>query len=230
MKINKDDLKIYGRKLYRYEYDLIHSNMYILLGEHTAVMIDSVESEAALQLMKTKGIEKIWMIVTHEHYDHIQGINYYKRYFECCIMGSKEALKAMKDPKENLAAYLESMVLFKNLPDNWRERYNIPEDYSCEGDIVLENNGVFQWEDIQFKIIYTPGHSKGSICIAIGNDYYFTGDSLIAGEKVILRLPGGNRKKYYEITSPFLASITDNAIIFPGHGESGTKEEFNIVC
>lgn len=229
MKIDKADLEIYGRKLYRYTYDLINSNMYILLGEHSAVMIDSIESEAAVQLMRMAEIEKVWIIITHEHYDHIQGINYYREFFDCCIMGSDEALKAIKDPKKNLAAYVESMVLFKNLKGDWRKRYNIPEDYSCIGNTILKDNTIFQWENISFKIVYTPGHSKGSICIAIGKDYYFTGDSLIAGEKVILRLPGGNKKAYYEVTGPFLQSIPDDAIIFPGHGESGTRDGFDIT-
>lgn len=229
MKIAKDNWKVYDRKLYRYTYDLIDSNMYILLGERSAVMIDSVESEAAVRLMKAAGVERLWIMITHEHYDHIQGIRYYKRYFDCRVMGSKEALEAIPDPKKNLAAYLESMVLFKDLKGNWREHYNIPEDYACKGDIVLEDKAVFQWEDISFRILYTPGHSKGSICIAVGEDYYFTGDSLIVDEPVILRLPGGSKKAYREITAPFLKSIPDEAVIFPGHGVSGTKDEFHIT-
>ena len=228
MLILKDDLNIYGKKVYRYSYDLIHSNMYLMIEQESAVMIDCVESEEALQQMQDCGVKKIWIFITHEHYDHIQGINYYREHFDCTVMGNAIALEAIQNPKKNLAAYLESLLLFRDYPENWREVYNMPEDYSCVGDRILADREVFQWEEINFTYVYTPGHSKGSACIVIGKDYVFTGDTLILNEDIILRLPGGSKKDYNNKTLSFLESICETAVIFPGHGESGTKEEFRV--
>lgn len=228
MLIPKSDLNIYGKKVYRYTYDLICSNMYLILGQEEAVLIDCVASKEAVQQMQDCGVKKVWILITHEHYDHIQGINYYRDYFECCVMGNAIALEAIRNPKKNLAAYLESLLVFRDYPENWRALYNMPEDYSCTGDRVLAEHEVFYWEGINFCYVYTPGHSKGSGCIVIENDYVFTGDTLILDEDVILRLPGGSKKDYYEKTLPFLESIEEKTVIFPGHGESGTKEEFRI--
>lgn len=227
--INENDLNIYGRKVYRYTYKLINSNMYIILGNKSAVMVDSIQSEKAIQLLREHGIMKLWILITHEHYDHIQGINYYRQYFECCVMGSKYALEAIENPRKNLAAYLESLTLFKDLKPDWREYYQIPQDYTCHGDMVLDEMEPFVWENIKFYTHYTPGHSKGSICIMVGEDYCFTGDSLIAGEKIILRLPGSSKKTYMEVTKPFLNQLKRGIVIFPGHGESGQKEEFEVL-
>lgn len=220
---SKVGLEIYGRRVYRYTYNLINSNMYIILGMETAMMIDCIQNQEALDLLKIHNIKRLYVILTHEHYDHIQGVNFYRNYFECLVMGSEDALKAIGDPKKNLAAYLESIVLFKNLPVGWRDTYNIPADYRCIGDVVLQDNQVYEWETMRFRIVYTPGHSRGSICIDIDGRYVFTGDSLIPGETVILRLPGGNKKDYRLITRPYLEHIDNNSVIFPGHGECTTR-------
>lgn len=55
--------------------------------------------------------------------------------------------------------------------------------------------------------------------------YLFSGDSLIKGKKVITRLPGGSKKDYQAITLPFLKSLPDDMVVFPGHGEPGTLKE-----
>ena len=74
----------------------------------------------------------------------------------------------------------------------------------------------------------TPGHSPGSICILINDKYIFSGDSLVDGNKVITRLPGGSRKDYNQITKPFLEGLSEDSIIFPGHGQEGCIKDFQI--
>lgn len=47
---------------------------------------------------------------------------------------------------------------------------------------LLENNEVLTLDGLRVKIIHTPGHTPGSVCYIIGEDYLVTGDNLIVAE------------------------------------------------
>lgn len=44
---------------------------------------------------------------------------------------------------------------------------------------LLEDNDTLTIDGLKIKIIHTPGHTPGSACYIIGNDYLVTGDNLI---------------------------------------------------
>lgn len=214
----KTILDINNKPIHRFVYGLINSNMYIIIGNSSAIMIDSIISKDADDLLKKHNIKNLWILLTHEHYDHIQGINYYRQHFNCCVIANNNAIVNIKNPKKNLAAYIDSIAVLKDMPSNWRVIYQIPEDYSSYGDIGFEQSLNFYWDDIIFTMTHTPGHSQGSSCISAQDHFYFTGDSLINEHDTILRLPGSNRNDYYTFTKPFLDNIPPNAYILPGHG------------
>jgi glyoxylase-like metal-dependent hydrolase (beta-lactamase superfamily II) len=35
---------------------------------------------------------------------------------------------------------------------------------------------------LKIRVIHTPGHTPGSVCYVVGNDYLVTGDNLIVAE------------------------------------------------
>jgi hydroxyacylglutathione hydrolase len=66
------------------------------------------------------------------------------------------------------------------------------------------------------KIIHTPGHSAGSICIfAEGN--LFTGDTLFTEGMGRTDLPGGSYKQIMESITGKILSFPDSTVIWPGH-------------
>jgi glyoxylase-like metal-dependent hydrolase (beta-lactamase superfamily II) len=44
---------------------------------------------------------------------------------------------------------------------------------------LLNNNDTLNIDGLRIKILHTPGHTPGSSCFKIGNDYLLTGDNLI---------------------------------------------------
>jgi len=44
---------------------------------------------------------------------------------------------------------------------------------------LLDNNDTLTIDGLKIQIIHTPGHTPGSACYIIGNDYLATGDNLI---------------------------------------------------
>ena len=214
-------------QIYRFSFEFIDSNMYLLLSGNRALAIDPIIDETALQLLKDKQINDILIIPTHEHYDHISGINTLRQYFECTVLASEACANNLIDPKRNLAAYSDALFIGKingEVQKILAERN--ASAYQCSADATFKSYICLYWEGHKIEIRETPGHSKGSVCIIIDQNYVFTGDSLIRDTPVITQLPGGNKKDYNNITLPFLKSLPATTLIFPGHGEPGVVFEF----
>ncbi len=83
-------------------------------------------------------------------------------------------------------------------------------------------------EGLAIKIIHTPGHTPGSVCLSTGN-LLFTGDTLFAGSIGRTDLPGGDFKTI-QSSLDRLRSFPPETVILPGHGDSSTLKrelEFN---
>lgn len=213
--------RIANTKLYTFPFLPISSNMYILISDDEALIIDPCKNMMALQLIKENGVKKVLIFLTHEHYDHISGINWLKENIDCKVFAQKLCANNIKDIKKNLSNHFG--VLMQIVYEVESEVTFSP--YICEADVEYENYYELEWKGHIIEIIHTPGHSEGSVCIFIDEDNVFVGDSLIK-KKVITKLPGGSKKSYNEITLPFLKSLPNNTMVFPGHGEPDILKNF----
>jgi hydroxyacylglutathione hydrolase len=86
---------------------------------------------------------------------------------------------------------------------------NVYPDMRLDGDTTL-NIG-----EIVFKVIHTPGHTPGGICLyAEGN--LFTGDTLFVGDSGRTDLAGGHRPTL-GASIRRLMQLPDDTIVWPGH-------------
>lgn len=86
-------------------------------------------------------------------------------------------------------------------------------------DQFLDGGEEIRMGDEFLKIISTPGHSKGSICI-LGKDFIFTGDTIFHDGYGRTDLPGGSEKDLKESLKKLKKIIKSNMKIYPGHGPS----------
>jgi len=49
-------------------------------------------------------------------------------------------------------------------------------------DVAVENDDVLTVGKIQFKVVYTPGHTVDSVCLLVDGKKLLTGDTLFVGE------------------------------------------------
>lgn len=224
-----DEYNIEGYKVYRYIMPVIASNMYIVVVGYKALIVDPHESREALKLLQKNGVQDVLIILTHEHYDHISGVNFFRKHFSCTVYGNRICGEYVKDPMKNMAAFL--MIMFVGHTDEERSQLEklVDENYSCFIDVDFQGNIDIEWEGIYIKLVETPGHSMGSICAILNDMYIFTGDSLLNGEKIITKFPGGSKKLYVDKTKPFLCGLNKNTKVFPGHGEVKLLKHFEIV-
>lgn len=197
---------------------LISSNMYILTSNKNAIIIDPCISYEGLKYIEDNSLNLDYIILTHEHYDHISGVNWLKENFGCKVICNENCAKAIQKPNHNLSKYFN--VLIDVLPKEEMSTNIKVEPYYCYADITFGNQKYIEWEGHNIELISTPGHSKGSICVKLDDKYLFSGDSLLKDYPVITRLPGGSSKTYNTETLEFLKSLSQEIIVHPGHYES----------
>lgn len=211
-------------KIYKYINSLVESNGYILCDsrEERAIVIDPCEFSKISQILSEKKLQIEMAILTHEHYDHICGLNELREEYIFEVLASSKCSQGIQDIISNKSRNFGVYLHF--LGKNYTEFKNTK--YVCsKADITFNDKYSFVWNSHEFNLFETPGHSEGSICIMIDNKYLFTGDSLIYKSDTITRTRGGSDKDFEEITLPFFKKLDKNIKVFPGHGEDFTLGE-----
>jgi len=73
------------------------------------------------------------------------------------------------------------------------------------------------------KVIHTPGHTQGSICLHFAPmKMVLAGDTLFAGSIGRTDLPGGNFDQIIDSIQSRLLNLPDETRIIPGHGPATT--------
>ncbi len=83
-------------------------------------------------------------------------------------------------------------------------------------DILLKDSDVVSFGEIHLKVLYTPGHTPGSLCFHNGN-YLISGDTIFPGGPGKTGSPS-DFKKIIESLTHKIFNLPDNTQIFPGHG------------
>ena len=208
-------------------FDGLSAIMYIWQEEDSVVIIDPCVSKDALLYLRERNINCILVILTHEHYDHISGVNWLKENFaKVSVLCSQLCAGALDNPYRNLSEFWEVLFIGKEEKIQEHIRNMDIQPYSCEADETFEGEYEFIWQGHKIFLKETPGHSKGSICILVDEKILFSGDTLVTGHETILRLPGGSKKDFAGITLPYLESLDREIMVYPGHGEPQKLAEF----
>lgn len=224
-------------RIYVYAMPVMDSRMYILIddkNEKEALIIDPLCSEEAVPVIRE--LAHATVLLTHSHYDHISGVNWLRGLTDCTVFCSRTCAEKICDSGKNFAAFATALIIGKTKEEQAKCMEFFELDYCCRADKTFEQEISFDFGSYHCNIIYTPGHSNCSQCIRLTTekkgltpDIIFTGDSLVNGHKVITRLPGGSRSDYNQITKPYLASLPDDILIMPGHGNWALKKEITSI-
>jgi len=89
-------------------------------------------------------------------------------------------------------------------------------------DEYVSDNDKLKVGYVNLKIILTPGHTQGGICIIVDNQAILTGDTLFIGDCGRTDLPGGNFEQMFNTLQEKIKPLPDNLILYPGH-DYGSK-------
>ena len=195
----------------RYVSSLLSSNMYIVSEMGHAIVIDPFRD-----LSQALGLTIDKILLTHEHYDHISGVNMWKEATQAHVYCSKQCSENIQSPRKNLSNHFKEFCELQT----WIELDEIPSEnpnYSCNAEEIFEGEVRFDWFGHSWHMFEMPGHSMGGTGIILDEKYFFSGDSLMENSKIELRMPGGSSKKWKEIGEPRLKKLPDGILVFPGH-------------
>ncbi len=206
--------------IHTYSFYPIDARMYLMIENNKALVVDPCVEETALQCLLSNGVSEILVLLTHEHYDHISGVNWLREHFpNVNVLCSSECARALPKPSKNLSSFWEILFVGKDEKIQEYVRNMDIQPYSCNADETFEEEYAFEWEGHSLFLKETPGHSKGSICILLDHTKLFSGDTLVTGYPTITRLPGGSKKEYIADTIPYLQSLDPDIMVYPGHGD-----------
>jgi len=188
------------------------TNTYLVWDEKSgeAAIIDPAsESQELINKIKNMDITLKYLISTHAHGDHIGGNESINNNFDVKICIHKEDVAALSDSTLNLSSFISSELK------------------APQADIILNDGDILKLGNNELKIIHTPGHTKGGICILTGN-LLFSGDTLFAEGIGRADLPGGDYATLLNSIKTKLLTLDGNIIVFPGHGPSSTIEDEKV--
>ena len=194
----------------RFINQLMSSNCYIIVDEETGccLCIDpaSEKSEQEIKYISDNRLILEYILLTHEHIDHTWGVNALLEALPAAKVVCSEQCKGTF-PKDAIAFF----QLFYNVTNY---EYDIKRiDYTTE---IL--GGKLKWHGHELDFIDTPGHSPGSVCIAI-DGMLFGGDTLILFKPFINKRKGGSKEQFAESITKIQNLFAPNTIVYPGHGD-----------
>ncbi len=191
------------------------TNTYVICDEDTkeTMVIDpGGEPEKIIDTINVLGGELKYIFLTHCHLDHIGGIKRLQEEKGGRILVSRADSIGLYDEKINLAYYLDLEV--PELEENSR----------------LDDGDLIHIGQNEFKVILTPGHTEGGLCLYGAKDnMVFTGDTMFSGAWGRTDLPTGDFNKIINSITDKLMVLPDDTIVYPGHGNvTMIKDEKNI--
>jgi hydroxyacylglutathione hydrolase len=191
----------------KFIFNPFNENTYVLSDDTgQCLFVDpGCQSKVELSTLKSyiaeKNLVPVGTIITHYHIDHILGNNFiYENYGlkPRCHEKSRSLWKSLA----------QTAAMFGIKPEN----PIFPEEFVEEGDIISFGNS-------ELKVLYTPGHAIGSICLVNDIEHFvITGDVLFHSSIGRTDLPTGDYKELRQTIMAKLFTLPDNYIVFPGHG------------
>jgi len=183
------------------------TNCYFVYREDSkkAVVIDPADNGAQIySALERNGFTVEAILLTHGHFDHIWGSKELREVSGAKIYALEEEKVLCEDVKNNLSAMVG------------RAYTVVPDTYVREGDVLTFDN-------MDFKVIATPGHTIGSCCYYVEKaGILISGDTLFQESTGRTDFPTGSMSSIVRSIREKLFILPDETKVYPGHGDSTT--------
>lgn len=196
------------------EVGAVACNCYLVGCEETkkAIIIDpGAAPQAIINLIKSSGYTVETIVNTHGHVDHIGANNEVKKHTGAKLMIHRLDAKMLTSSAANFSMFMGNPVT------------------SVGADQLLEEGDVVKVGQVELKVLHTPGHTPGGICLA-ANEVIFSGDTLFYGSIGRTDFPGGSYEALIGSIKAKLLPYPDNTVVYPGHGPAtsiGFERQYN---
>ncbi|MCR5609765.1 MAG: MBL fold metallo-hydrolase [Lachnospiraceae bacterium] len=195
----------------------IRTNCYIITNKDSneALIIDpGEEHKRIIEYIEELKVKPIAILLTHGHFDHIRAVNEIAENYHIKVYAGKDELEIINDVELNCSKTFRR-------------------DYIAKVDETFTDGQEVCISDFRFKVLFTPGHTLGSICFYFEQEkVLFSGDTIFNLGVGRTDFPTGSARTLLESINKKLRPLDDDIIVFPGHGEPTTigYERRNSEC
>jgi hydroxyacylglutathione hydrolase len=180
----------------------LSTNCYVVNPDQNkeAIIIDpglefSSEAQQIFNYISESKLKIKLILNTHGHRDHISGNTIVQKKYDIPIYIHKFDAPSLEELENS------------KFPTN----------------VLLEEGSQIKFGDQTLRVMHTPGHTPGSICL-LGEKLVFTGDTLFAEGIGRTDFPGGSMREM-QLSLQKLVSLPDYYLIYPGHGPTSIIAE-----
>ena len=171
-----------------------------------------------LDYLKAHKLECEGIILTHSHFDHITGISKLKKAFPDAIIAIHEAEYLELSGNGNLGPMNKSVLRFFGAGELASTVANQP----AADTFLTDGATILGW-----KVIHTPGHTPGSICLYKAGEggepgILISGDTLFGyGGYGRTDMYGGDEDEIQQSLARLKREIPAGTLVYPGHDNFG---------
>jgi glyoxylase-like metal-dependent hydrolase (beta-lactamase superfamily II) len=164
-----------------------------------AVIDPGGNTEVISRAITESGLDITIIVLTHGHSDHIA------------------ALRDIQDKTgAGVAIHIEDADFLEG-HGSFSSQFGISYRTPQPPERLLRAGDIIDAGGISYKVIHTPGHTPGSICLL--TDFgVFTGDTIFRRGIGTTLMPGSSRPQLLESIRTKLMTLPDDTVIYPGHG------------
>ena len=179
------------------------TNCYIILDEEskeTMVIDPAGDCDKIVEMLEILKAKLKYIYLTHCHGDHIGAVTALKNRCGGRILIHRLDSEGLNDKNINLSGVVD-----------------LPE-IELEADSRLDDGDLLHLGNLQFKVIHTPGHTKGGTSLYCKKENcLFSGDTLFRGTWGRTDLPTSSREEIMDSIVNKLMKLPDETIVYPGH-------------
>lgn len=196
---------------------IVATNCYLVWNKATGegVLIDpGDEAERICSAIAEERVKLKAILLTHGHFDHILVAEELKEKYDVPLYASKEEKEMLGSSRWNLSGREEGIEITDYIP--------------------LEDGESIELLGKEWKVLSTPGHTKGSVCYFVPGDipYLFSGDTLFFESYGRTDLYGGSEEAIKKSIKEKLFTLPEETLVYPGHEEATTianEKQYNPV-
>ena len=181
------------------------------LGEatkETMVIDPGGEADKILEMLDILEANVKYIYLTHCHGDHIGAVSEVKSKKGGKILIHRDDAEGLDDENINLSACINMG------------------DIELEPDSRVDDRDLIHVGSLEFRVIHTPGHTKGSTSLYCEKEgLLFSGDTLFRGTWGRTDLPTSSFVQIIDSITKKLLVLPDETIVYPGHGKSTLIKE-----